>query len=133
MDSPADPYAELRAVAETAAGKGWATLGAETATILALLAERERLARASKNDTLLAIIAALEDELTAHEAALRKSEERAAAMVSDDAKLRASLAVRAYLDTPEDGPPDPNDCDEIVAIVIDALARATLTKEATDD
>jgi hypothetical protein len=110
MDSPADPYAELRAVAETAAGKGWATLGAETATILALLAERD------------------EDK-----AALRKSEERAAAMVSDDAKLRASLAVRAYLDTPEDGPPDPNDCDEIVAIVIDALARATLTKEATDD
>jgi hypothetical protein len=100
---------------------------AHPTAILALLAERERLAaHTCDHDWCRAL-------LTAAEAALRKSEERAAAMVSDDARLSASLAVRAYLDTPEDGPPDPNDCDEIVAIVIDALARATLTKEATDD
>jgi hypothetical protein len=46
---------------------------------------------------------------------------------SDDAQLRASLAVRDYMNNPEMEPFDPNDCDEIVAIVIQALGAATPT------
>jgi hypothetical protein len=136
MDSPADQWEELRAAA-TAAQSYPRQMTLNPATILALLAERERLEKAVER-------AEADYDCADLRAALRKSEERAGRLV--EALTPSAETKAAYIG--EFGFNHPYGVDEegadvsihvavpwttIKEIMAAIRARATLTNEATDD